>query len=641
MTMRRNIFFILLTITLLFINGCQAIPHDQSVVNKDIDFYNHAIFATQPEDEIMPQFVSYTKNFNSSDGSVQFQIDLHQELLSTKMPVIKVNPKNLTSKDIQRVAESLLSNAVFYEREPSSNPQYSKSQYQEMIARLSPYANIDAMTDLVGNEDAEEMLTSVKTTIAWITEQMETAPDENPHKLCDWTLKKEREYNDTEWDIGQRPLIEDNDWLVATAEKDGFGYKYMVVSRNQDDYKLNRFSIQLGGASVDTYTDRLIYWSKLCRTDAPTQSQIDLVQNKVMEILGQMDLGQWRIADTQVEIYGTEACPEFMLRVYAVPVFNNIPVVYGQQNVSKSNDFTGAYVLTDASFLMSVNGDLIEMQLNSPLDVESIVNEKDFSKLEKYAITPPYSSAIDLFFEKLTNKNYKFAKGQVIGAFTWGTSICDGDLQCSFYDETCREILIKAVTLKAVWQIQKMKEINPDITPILFFDEPVMSQYGTSAFVTVQRDELVDAFSEVVKVVKDFGALSAIHCCGKSDWSVLIDSGVDIINLDAYFFAKSLVPYAKKIEKFLKTGGYIAWGIVPTLDADALSKITLEKLVEIYEDALNALEEKGLTRDLVIDRSIFTPSCGAGSLSMELADKAMSLVNNLSNQLSTGGLLCR
>ena len=375
MTMRRNLFFIFLTITLLFINGCQAIPRDQSVVNKDIDFYNHAIFATQPEDEIMPQSVSYTKNFNSSDGSVQFQIDLHQELLSTKMPVIKVNPKNLTSKDIQRVAESLLSNAVFYEREPSSNPQYSKSQYQEMIARLSPYANIDAMTDLVGNEDAEEMLTSVKTTIAWITEQMETAPNENPHKLCDWTLKKEREYNDAEWDIGQRPLIEDNDWLVATAEKDGFGYKYMVVSRNQDDYKLNRFSIQLGGASVDTYTDRLIYWSKLCRTDAPTQSQIDLVQNKVMEILVQMDLGQWRIADTQVEIYGTEACPEFMLRVYAVPVFNNIPVVYGQQNVSKSNDFTGAYVLTDASFLMSVNGDLIEMQLNSPLDVESIVNE--------------------------------------------------------------------------------------------------------------------------------------------------------------------------------------------------------------------------------------------------------------------------
>lgn len=373
-TMKR-IFFALFTIIFLFLCGCQTVPDTQSVVNKNTDLYNSAFFATQPEHETTPSHVRYTKAFDSTDGSVQFQIDIDQELFSTKIPVIQVKPREISSKDIQRVAQSLLGDAIFYEREPSSNPQYSKAQYQEMIARLSPYANMDAMTNLVGNGNAEDMLTSVKSTIAWITEQMETAPDENPHKPCDWTLKKERVYNDAEWDIGQRPLSEDNDWLVATAEKDGLGYKYMVVSRNQDDYKLNRFSIQLGGASADTYVDRLIYWSELCRTDAPAQSQIDLVESKVMDMLGQMDLGQWRIADTQTEIYGTEADPEYMLRIRAVPVFHDIPVVSGQKNVSKADDFTGAYVLTDAQFLMSANGDLIEMQLNSPLDTETIVNE--------------------------------------------------------------------------------------------------------------------------------------------------------------------------------------------------------------------------------------------------------------------------
>lgn len=246
---------------------------------------------------------------------MQFQIDIDQELFSTKIPVIQVKPREISSKDIQRVAQSLLGDAIFYEREPSSNPQYSKAQYQEMIARLSPYANMDAMTNLVGNGNAEDMLTSVKSTIAWITEQMETAPDENPHKPCDWTLKKERVYNDAEWDIGQRPLSEDNDWLVATAEKDGLGYKYMVVSRNQDDYKLNRFSIQLGGASADTYVDRLIYWSELCRTDAPAQNQIDLVESKVMDMLGQMDLGQWRIADTQIGIRKRGFRPSLQLSI--------------------------------------------------------------------------------------------------------------------------------------------------------------------------------------------------------------------------------------------------------------------------------------------------------------------------------------
>ena len=275
------------------------------------------------------------------------------------------------------------------------------------------------------------------------------------------------------------------------------------------------------------------------------------------------------------------------------------------------------------------------------IDYESIINEKDFTNLEKYAITQPYSSAVDLFLDNLKNKDYKYAKGQVIGAFTWGTSICDSDSQCSFYDETCREILVKAVILKAVWQIQKMKEANPGITPIIFFDEPVMSQYGTSAFVTVKRKDIVDVFSEVVRVVKEFGALSAIHCCGKSDWSVLIDSGVDIINLDAFFFAKSLVPYANKLEEFLKDGKYIAWGIVPTLDSEALKQTDCSKLTKMYDDAIKAIEEKGISRELIISRSLFTPSCGAGSLPVELADKAMTLVNELSADLTAGGSICR
>ncbi len=103
-------------------------------------------------------------------------------------------------------------------------------------------------------------------------------------------------------------------------------------------------------------------------------------------------------------------------------------------------------------------------------------------------------------------------------------------------------------------------------------DEPVMSQLGTSAFITVKKEEIIEMLSEVINVIKDFGALSAIHCCGKSDWSVLFDAGVDIINFDAFAYSKSLGAYVKDMENFLKKGGYIAWGIVPTLDKDALEK---------------------------------------------------------------------
>lgn len=267
------------------------------------------------------------------------------------------------------------------------------------------------------------------------------------------------------------------------------------------------------------------------------------------------------------------------------------------------------------------------------MDYEAIVNEKDFTNLDKYAITAPYTSSIPLYLEKLKEGNFEYAKCHIIGPFTWGTSLCDSENVCAFYDETYREVLVKGLTLKAVWQIEQIKKYSPNTTPIMFMDEPVMSQYGTSAFITVQKSDIIEALSEISNIIQDFGGLSAVHCCGKSDWDILIDSKINILNFDAYAYTKSLEPYAKSIDKFLQNNGYIAWGIVPTLDKEALEKITLKELEEKFEEAINDLTKKGIDKKLLINQSFFTPSCGAGGLSMELAKKAMTLVNDLSKDL--------
>ena len=111
---------------------------------------------------------------------------------------------------------------------------------------------------------------------------------------------------------------------------------------------------------------------------------------------------------------------------------------------------------------------------------------------------------------------------------------------------------------------------------------------------------------------------------------------IDIINFDAFAYAKSLGAYASDMESFLKNNGYIAWGIVPTLDKDALEKTNVNELEQKFEDAVDYLVQKSkgkINRDLIIKQSFFTPSCGAGGLSLNLAQKAMSLVNELSDRL--------
>lgn len=266
------------------------------------------------------------------------------------------------------------------------------------------------------------------------------------------------------------------------------------------------------------------------------------------------------------------------------------------------------------------------------LDYESVVNEKDKSNLSKYAITEPYSCSIAPFLERL--KGSKFAKGHVTGPFTWGTSLCDSECKCSFYDETYREVLVKAITLKAVWQIEEFKKHSPGVKPVIFLDEPVLSQYGTSAFVTVQREDIENAISEIAQVIRAFGGLCAVHCCGKADWSLLIDSNVDIINFDGYAYSKSLCLYSNELKSFLKKGGYLAWGMVPTLDKTALENADAESLTKLFEKSVSYLTEKGIEQNLIIKQSFLTPSCGAGGLNIELAQKAMRLTSELSKRLS-------
>ena len=77
----------------------------------------------------------------------------------------------------------------------------------------------------------------------------------------------------------------------------------------------------------------------------------------------------------------------------------------------------------------------------------------------------------------------------------------------------------------------------------------------------------------------------------------------------------------------------IAWGMVPTLKADELENATTESLVDLWQQKAAQIEKLGIDSDQLILQSLITPSCGAGSLSIELAIKALRLTQELSEQI--------
>ena len=251
--------------------------------------------------------------------------------------------------------------------------------------------------------------------------------------------------------------------------------------------------------------------------------------------------------------------------------------------------------------------------------------------LDKYAIS--YSCAFPEFIKIVKDTKPSFAKGQIVGPFTLATTLVDKSGKCAFYDETLKEIITKTLSLKALWQIKEIKCASPETTPIIFIDEPSISQLGTSAYITISNNEVIEMIKEISDLIKSNGAMSAIHCCGKCDWRVPIKAGVDIINFDAYTFAQNLSLFSNDLKTYLEHGRKIAWGIVPTLRPDILEKTNLDEMISVFEKAVKYLTKKGINEKIIIENSIITPSCGAGALSVELAEKAMDLTKQLSESV--------
>ena len=64
---------------------------------------------------------------------------------------------------------------------------------------------------------------------------------------------------------------------------------------------------------------------------------------------------------------------------------------------------------------------------------------------------------------------------------------------------------------------------------------------------------------------------------------IVLNTKLDIVNFDAFFFAHNFSLFSDDIEKFLNRDGIIAWGIVPTLDVDALENTNINELIDIFE----------------------------------------------------------
>ena len=258
---------------------------------------------------------------------------------------------------------------------------------------------------------------------------------------------------------------------------------------------------------------------------------------------------------------------------------------------------------------------------------QAVIDEE----LERFAISEEYAAGLQYFvsgpFLPELEKR-AFVKGQVTGPISFGLTVTDQSRRASLYNETLEQVIVKGLTLKSKWESQVLRRAAPGAKVVMFFDEPYLVSVG-SALINVSREQLI---RDIKECLEGSGAdLTGVHCCGNTDWSILFETGVDIVNFDAFDYLDRFIAYGEEIKEHIQRGGMIAWGVVP--NDERVFDGTGEMLAGIVESAFDILESRGIDRLALANQSMITPACGLGSASVEVAERVLYLLADVSGTL--------
>lgn len=246
---------------------------------------------------------------------------------------------------------------------------------------------------------------------------------------------------------------------------------------------------------------------------------------------------------------------------------------------------------------------------------------------EAFEIGEDYGLGIKLFIRRLINDhmNLPFLKAQVTGPLSFALSVTDEHGKPIFYHPVFKDIAVKGMGLKAMWIVEKLRPFAENI--IMFFDEPSLSAYGSSAFLGVSSSDVVESLDEVFAMASSVGAITGVHCCGNTDWPLLMGTTVDIINFDALDYLDSLAIYPEQLSSFLERGGMLAWGVVP--NDSRINNESKDSTFERLRRGVSVLEAKGINRELLLSHIIVTPACGCASLTIEESEKVYAVLSEI------------
>ena len=163
----------------------------------------------------------------------------------------------------------------------------------------------------------------------------------------------------------------------------------------------------------------------------------------------------------------------------AAKLFDKLPFVAMLPKISDNDTLINRTLenipgvrITDKNVQLKITSNHYKQNMSK---LEKAFNHPKLENLEPFAIKAPFLEKYLQMIKKFRSPN---AVINLLGPFTISQMLGDAAEEQVLADKSFRKLFIQSVCVKALWAIEKIKEVSPDTVPIVILEEPLYGQLG-------------------------------------------------------------------------------------------------------------------------------------------------------------------
>jgi len=212
-------------------------------------------------------------------------------------------------------------------------------------------------------------------------------------------------------------------------------------------------------------------------------------------------------------------------------------------------------------------------------------------------------------------------KLQMTGPLTFGTTLVQAGVPAA----VAYAVAGRSVAARARAVLDLADRLAPGVPQVLVFDEPALVG-GLRPELPLVADGVIDVLSGALAAAEG-RAITGVHCCGPTDWRLVLQAGPDLLSLPV---GADVAGSVGDVSAFLERGGWIAWGAVATDGplGEQPSRSWRQLSAQWCE-----LVQQGCDPVLLRRQALVTPVCGLALHDEAQADHVFSITRRLAEKI--------